>query len=274
MAKLSDITRGVKAPTDNAELSRVVDYWDTHLNATQFLGDTTLEAGSPEFFAAIEAAYDRFPYKQALFDRIASLPGNKLLEIGCGLGVDLCDFARRGLDVTGIDIAPQAVEMSRRHLAVHGLKGSVCVENCEKLSIENDAFDIVYSSGVIQHTPDIEAAVGEIMRVLRPGGTLIVVLYHKYSWFNLLSKLSGTNVEFADRDAPIIRTFSKRRLRRLFSEAKNLKITMEHYRPKPTIRKGALSFVFNRIFVPCYNAMPERVIRPFGWHAVVTGRSG
>lgn len=274
--KRDDATVVSELPPDsnngvNGELEQVVDYWNAHLNSTQFLGDSPIEEGSPEFFAEIEAGFERFPYKAGLFDHIAQLPGGKLLEIGCGLGNDLCQIARRGLDATGIDIAPRAVELAQQHLASRDLKATVMRANCEDLPFASDSFDIVYSSGVIQHTPNIKAAAAEILRVLRPGGTLVIILYHRYSWFNLLSKLTRTNVEFADADAPIIRTFSKGQLRQLFRTATDLKITMEHFRPSPTVRKGALGALFNRVFVPCYGFMPECVIRPFGWHAVVIG---
>jgi ubiquinone/menaquinone biosynthesis C-methylase UbiE len=264
-------TRGSQVCGNNA-LNEVIDYWNTHLNSTQFLDDENYSEGSPEFFARIETAFQRFPYKKELFDWIADLPGRKLLEIGCGLGNDLCQLARRGLDVTGIDIAPRAVHLARQHLASHGLSGDVSFGNCECLDYADDSFDIVYSSGVIQHTPDIEASIDEILRVLRPSGTLIIILYHRHSWFRLLSKLTGTNIEFADAEAPIIRTFSRSELRRLFGNAADVRITMEHYRPSPTVRRGVLSALFNRVFVPCYGSMPARLIRPFGWHAVVTGK--
>lgn len=252
-------------------LEQVVDYWNAHLNSTQFLGDSQIEEGSPEFFAEIEAGFDRFPYKAGLFDHIAELPGGRLLEIGCGLGNDLCQIARRHVDATGIDIAPRAVELAQQHLAMHNLNATVLLANCEDLPFASDSFDIVYSSGVIQHTPDINASVSEIFRVLRPGGTLVIILYHRYSWFNLLSKITRTNIEFADADAPIIRDFSRRQLRRLFRKATDLRITMEHFRASPTVRKGVLGTLFNRVFVPCYGVLPECVTRPFGWHAVVTG---
>ncbi len=256
----------------HGDLAQVVEYWNTHLNATQFLEDQQIDEGSVEFFDAVESSYERFGYKGPLFDWMASLPGKRLLEIGCGLGNDLCALARRGLDVTGIDIAPKAVEMTRRHLEVRGLPGRAEVQNCESLTLDNETFDVVYSSGVIQHTADIQAAVDEIFRVLKPGGTLVIVLYHRHSWFKFLARVSGTHVEFADRDAPIIRSFSRRELRGLFSAAHDLKIIMEHFRPQPTVRTGLLGNLFNRVFVPSYNLLPEALIRPFGWHAIVTGR--
>lgn len=280
MRPTSEQTEGVAAraasgpPRDaqRDDLAQVVEYWNTHLNATQFLEGRPLEEGSVEFFDAVESSYERFGYKRPLFDWMATLPGKRLLEIGCGLGNDLCELARRGLDVTGIDIAPKAVEMTRRHLTVRGLPGTAEVQNCESLTLGDETFDIVYSSGVIQHTANLQAAVQEIFRVLRPGGTVVIVLYHRYSWFRFLARLSGTHVEFADRDAPIIRSFSRRELRRMFSTARDLRITMEHFRPQTTVRKGPLSGLFNRVFVPAYNLLPEALIRPFGWHAVVTGR--
>ncbi len=140
--------------------------------------------GSPEFFRRVEA----FRYRQyapwlkevAGFDRFA---GRRVLEIGFGLGTDLMAFARGGAECFGIDLTPTHIEATRRrfaldHRPVHLVRG-----DAESLPLRDGSFDLVYSFGVLHHTPDTKRAIREAHRVLRPSGRAIVGLYHLHSLF-------------------------------------------------------------------------------------------
>lgn len=107
--------------------------------------------------------------------------GKKVLEIGCGAGTDLCEFARNGADITGMDITDAAMNLSRRRLEVEGLKADTCKYDGLKLPFEEASFDLVYSWGVLHHTPYMEDLFVEANRVLKPGGTMMLMLYHRYS---------------------------------------------------------------------------------------------
>jgi SAM-dependent methyltransferase len=103
--------------------------------------------------------------------------------VGCGLGADGARFAQNGAIYTGIDLTPAAVEATRLHFQSLGLPGTFKVQNAESMEqIESEIFDLVYSHGVLHHTPDIRAALGEIWRVLKPGGELTLMLYHRRSF--------------------------------------------------------------------------------------------
>jgi ubiquinone/menaquinone biosynthesis C-methylase UbiE len=213
----------------------------------------------------------RWDYKPPLIDAVAArIPGGTLLEIGCGLGTDLVQFARLGVAVTGVDVAPSVAALAQRHLRTHALPGEVVVGDASALGFRDRSFDAVYSSGVLQHVPDIEGAIAEIRRVLRDGGLAVCIVYHRYSWFNLLRRLGGVNVEFEDADPPIIRTYSRRGLRRLFSAFSTATVRAEYHRPTPTPRTGALARGYNRVFVPGMRALPDALVRPFGWHLVIS----
>ena len=106
----------------------------------------------------------------------------KVLEIGCGIGTDGAQFARAGADYTGIDLTQAAIDLARERFASSGLPGDFRVSDAENLDFPDDSFDLVYSHGVLHHTPDIEAAVREIHRVLKPGGRAMVMLYHRGSY--------------------------------------------------------------------------------------------
>ncbi|HEX8184617.1 MAG TPA: class I SAM-dependent methyltransferase, partial [Blastocatellia bacterium] len=115
------------------------------------------EFGTREYFDLIEEyRYQEYaPWmKDALgFDRFS---GKRVLEIGCGTGTDLLQFARGGAYVTGIDLTPRSIEIARRRFEVYGLKGEFAIGDAENLAFPDESFDAVYSFGVLHHTPDTE----------------------------------------------------------------------------------------------------------------------
>ena len=112
----------------------------------------------------------------------AGARGLKVLEIGCGLGTDGAQFAEAGADYTGVDLTEAAVELARRRFELFNLPGSFQTADAENLAFPDASFDLVYSHGVLHHTPETEKAIQEIHRVLRPGGRAVVMLYHRGSY--------------------------------------------------------------------------------------------
>lgn len=144
--------------------------------------------GSRAFFDEVARhRYTQEAHIPEVFD-FASWQGKRVLEIGCGLGTDLSRFAEAGAWCVGIDLTPRAVELSALHLAGRGLVGRFANADAESLAFRSASFDLVYAHGVLHHTPDTERAISEVHRLLRPGGTAIVMLYHKNSfnyWVNI-----------------------------------------------------------------------------------------
>lgn len=158
---------------------RVRVFWQAHPCGTKF---SDAEIGTPEFFARVEAhRYEKEWHIPAAAD-FQNTRGLRVLEIGCGMGTDGAQFAKAGAIYTGIDLTDAAVELARKRFQVSGLKGEFHVADAERLDFPDASFDLVYSHGVLHHTPDIEAAVREIHRVLKPGGRAMVMLYHRGSY--------------------------------------------------------------------------------------------
>jgi ubiquinone/menaquinone biosynthesis C-methylase UbiE len=108
--------------------------------------------------------------------------GKDVLEIGCGIGTDGFEFAKRGARYVGIDLTANSVNLARERFELFGVKGSFHIVNAEAgLPFASETFDHVYSFGVIHHSPRTEAIVNEMYRVLRPGGTITVMLYNRSS---------------------------------------------------------------------------------------------
>jgi ubiquinone/menaquinone biosynthesis C-methylase UbiE len=107
--------------------------------------------------------------------------GQKVLEIGLGLGADHQRWAEAGVILNGIDLTKRAVEHTRRRLDLFGLHSELQIADAEHLPYPDDFFDVVYSWGVLMCTPDTSRAIREVHRVLKPGGIAKVMIYHKYS---------------------------------------------------------------------------------------------
>ena len=164
----------------NAALKdRVREFWQTHPCGTKF---SDAETGTPEFFNRVEAhRYEKEWHIPEAAD-FAGARGLRVLEIGCGVGTDGAHFAKAGADYTGTDLTDAAIELARKWFQSAGLKGEFRIADAENLDFADNSFDLVYSHGVLHHTPDTQAAVKEIHRVLKPGGRAIVMLYHRGSY--------------------------------------------------------------------------------------------
>ena len=158
---------------------RVRAFWQAHPCGTKF---SDAEIGTREFFAALEAHRYEKEWHIPEAAQFANARGLRVLEIGCGLGTDGAQFAKAGADYTGVDLTDAAIELARKRFELFGLKGEFRVADAENLEFPDESFDVVYSHGVLHHTPDINAAVQEIHRVLKPGGRAIVMLYHRGSY--------------------------------------------------------------------------------------------
>ena len=143
---------------------------------------------SAEFFREIEQRryeLEPFIFQHAEFNR---WKGAKVLEIGCGTGTDLLQFLAAGANAFGIDLSNRSVDLAKERLRLFGFdRGRVLVADAESLPFPDGSFDLVYSWGVLHHTPDITKALDEIYRVLRPGGQTRVMLYHRHSLVALQS---------------------------------------------------------------------------------------
>jgi ubiquinone/menaquinone biosynthesis C-methylase UbiE len=131
-------------------------------------------------------AYDKFKYTHEphILEELAALDvkGKQLLEIGLGQGAESQKLIEAGAVYTGIDFTRESVERVRRRCAIFRLPYERVEQmNAEAMSFPDASFDVVFSHGVIHHSPRIQTIVREIHRVLRPGGRAVVMVYHRNS---------------------------------------------------------------------------------------------
>ena len=171
------IPKAIDSNTDLKE--RVRAFWQAHPCGTKF---SDAEMGTPEFFELVEAHRYTKEWHIPEAAGFAETRGLRVLEIGCGLGTDGAQFAQAGAHYTGIDLTEAAIELARKRFELSGLIGEFWVADAENLDFADDSFDRVYSHGVLHHTPDTARAIAEIHRVLKPGGSGMIMLYHRGSY--------------------------------------------------------------------------------------------
>lgn len=188
--------------------------------------------GSDEFFQESEAIrYRLYPYLPALVD-FHRWAGRRALEVGTGMGVDHVRLARAGARLAGVDLTPLHLQVTAARLRREGLTSELVRADAEALPFADASFDFVYSCGVLFLVPAIQRAVDEIHRILRPGGEVLVMLYHKTSLHYYLKTLAFTGLVWGDLlylsrqklvdwsadgfNYPIIRLYSRGQARHLF----------------------------------------------------------
>ncbi|MCI0467516.1 MAG: class I SAM-dependent methyltransferase [Beijerinckiaceae bacterium] len=127
------------------------------------------------------ARYTLEPY---IFDHAKFNEGKDkdVLEVGVGMGADHLQWARaRPRSLTGVDLTPRAIEITSRRFRLEGFPSDLRVADAESLPFPDASFDIVYSWGVIHHSPDTPRAFAEIARVLRPGAVARIMIYQDRS---------------------------------------------------------------------------------------------
>lgn len=266
-------------------IERVREYWDRrpcnirHSPAPIGTREYSDEVEARKYF--VEPHIPRF----AQFERWR---GKRVLEIGCGIGTDTLNFARAGASVTAVDISEESLRVARQRLAASGLGNVVfCQANAEDLDqvVRPGAYDLVYSFGVIHHTPRPERVMEQIRRhYTAPGSTVKVMVYHRYSWKVLWIMLAQGHGAFwrlgalvaryseAQTGCPITYTYSRRGVRRLFEGFKITDLWVDHifpYRIRDYLRYRYVKVWYFR-YMPV--ALFRWLERHLGWHLCVTAR--
>jgi ubiquinone/menaquinone biosynthesis C-methylase UbiE len=251
----------------NVEKDAVRAYWDAAPCGTPDVADAE---ESRRFRELERIRYEREPFIER-FARFDEARGLRLLEVGVGAGTDHLRFARAGALCTGVDLSEVSLETTRRRLRAEGLASDLHVADAEKLPFEDATFDRVYSWGVIHHTPDTPRAAREILRVLRPGGRLCVMVYNRRSllaaqaWIVFAALRGRPGRSVADVLASHVesagtKAYTAREAAALFEGARGVRVE--------TVVTPYDMRVGRRRFLPSWTwrAVPQRL----GWFHVVT----
>ena len=222
--------------SDHIEKSRTKSVWGAKPAGSMFAKE--MIPGTSEFFEKTMKVRNEYemPWLYELVP-FPSLRQQKVLELGCGSGYDALAFCRNHANYTGIDLTPENLQRSRAHLGFYGYHPKLLEGDAEQLSFATASFDVVFSNGVLHHTPNIDKSFAEAYRVLNLSGEFWVILYHRHSifyWITLglvdhclrmgfrkrsFSERLGMIEYTTSKELPVVRAYSRRALRRLLKEA-------------------------------------------------------
>ncbi len=213
-----------------------------------------------------------------------ALRGKRVLEVGCGSGFAVQLFAEAGAETSARDLTDWAVATTRARLDAFGLEADVATGDGEQLDLPEESFDLVFSWGVIHHSSDMDRALRELVRVLRPGGTLVLMVYHRRSLFYAvyktlqhaqpLTQRLGIHFEGArtgDVDGLVVRHFTRAELR-----DKLQAVGLVDVRVQPYGQDSELLPLPRRFRVPITDRLPRRLkdatLDRFGHQLAITAR--
>ncbi len=238
---------------------------------------------SAEWYASVrQHRYEVYAPWMPRAMQFAAWRGRDVLEIGVGLGSDHLSFAEAGARMHALDLSSEHLRHTQQHLAYHDLSTRVKLGDAEKNPWPDASMDAVYSFGVLHHTPGTQQAVDEVLRVLRPGGTAIIGLYHRDSWFFLLwtvlfrgivclgllrkgwrRLLSEIEYRSADNDAvPLVKVYGRAQVRNLFRGFERVEISTHH------VEAGHFPPPLAQVLAPASRAWLERRLGFGGWYVV------
>lgn len=210
------------------------------------------------------------------FANFSAWRGKKVLEIGCGIGTDAVNFARNGADYTGIELSEVSLDITKKRFEIFGLEGNffnLDAQNFDELKKVGEEFDLIYSFGVIHHSPHPEKILENCHRLLKKDGTIKIMVYAKNSWKNFMIE-NGFDQYEAQSNCPLALTYTKEGLTSLFSELnfRDIDILQTHIFPYKIDRYKKYEYEMEEWF----QAMPKRMFEileeNLGWHLCITAK--
>jgi len=250
-------------------IETVKAYWDAR---PCNIRHSKTPVGTKEYFDEVEQRkYFVEPHIPG-FAQFERWKGKKVLEIGCGIGTDTINFARAGAAVTAIDLSKESVAIARKRSEVFELTGGIRFYdgNAEELPsiVPVQNYDLVYSFGVIHHTPNPARVIDNLKRYMNAESELRIMMYAKNSWKTIMIE-AGFDQPEAQSGCPIANTLSHDELRTLLKDFRILSMEQDHIFP----------FVIEKYVnhdyevVPWFATMPREMFRTLekslGWHTLI-----
>lgn len=270
-----------------ASIADVQRFWDAR---PCNIRHSTRPVGSVEYFNEVEARkYLVEPHIPGFAD-FERWRGKRVLEVGCGIGTDSINFARAGARLTAVDLSGESLRIAAQRAEVMGVADRIdfVQANAEELTsaVGDEPYDLVYSFGVVHHTPRPEKALAEMRTLTAPGGTLKLMVYHRRSWkvfwivaaqergrFWKIDELVAKHSE-AQTGCPVTFSYTRKEVRELV-ERPGFRVQDAHvdhvfpYRVRDYLE-------YRYLKEPYFRWMPDLLFRAlehrFGWHLLVTAK--
>lgn len=274
-----------KPTFEHVPIEQVRDYWNRR---PCNIRHSTKLLGSREYFDEVEARKYLVEPHIPGFAEFPRWAGKKVLEIGCGIGTDTVNFARCGAQVTSVDLSEKSLEIARQRVHLYGFAGRVrfYCGSAETLStlVPVEPYDLIYSFGVIHHTPHPDRVLNELHQYAAPGSTVKIMVYHRSSWKVLWILLSYGRGRFwrledivarhseAETGCPVTYTYTRREAAHWLERGgfRPREIAVEHifpYRIPDYVKyRYVREWYFHWMSPAIFHALEHR----FGWHLCLT----
>ena len=231
------------------------------------------EIGTKEYFNEVERKKFFVEPHILKFTKFPQWKNKKVLEVGCGLGTVGINFALNGADYTGVELSKESLEITKKRFEVYNQSGKFYLGNAEQLSyfVPIETYDLIYSFGVIHHSPHPEKIVSQIKKYMNENSVLKIMLYAKDSWKNYMID-AGLDQPEAQYGCPIANTYTKQDVVELLDGYEVLSIEQDHIFPYQieSYKRGEY------IKQPWFDVMPtemfETLEKKLGWHLLITAK--
>lgn len=241
----------------------VREFWNAAPCGTRYLD------GRDDFDTHARARYALEPHIFELAD-FQNARGLKVLEIGVGMGADYLEWLKAGAQATGVDLSAASVERARRRCELAGYKPDLRVADAELLPFPDQTFDVVYSYGVMHHSPDTAKCVREAWRVLKPGGQAKIMIYHHPSvtgamlWLRhgLPHGKSLRQSVFDHLESPGTKTYTRQEARQLFHDFSDIKVRLV-FSPGDLLLHQPSARYESAFYRAVWKSFPRNLVRKF-----------
>ncbi len=247
-------------------------YWD---NQPCNIMHSKLTFGSIEYYNEVEQKkYFVEPHipKFAEFEKYS---GKNVLEIGCGIGTDAVNFARAGANYTGLELSNKSLQITKNRFTKFGLTGNFILGDSERLEdvFKTSNFDLIYSFGVLHHTPDIGAALKSIHNISHKDTEIKIMVYAKNSYKQFLIDANLMQPE-AQTGCPIANSYDAEEIKNIF-KLNNLNITqLDQCHIFPYEISQYKDNIYKKL--PWFELMPveifEALEKRLGWHFLIKAK--
>ena len=228
------------------------------------------EIATKEYFEEVTARKYKVEPHILSFANFPSYEGKKVLEVGCGIGTAAQSFCEAGAVYTGIDLSDKSIEIANKRMAVFGFTNNSSIFQADIETFYNtEKYDLVYSFGVLHHTPNTELAIQNIFNLLKPGGEFKLMMYAKNSWKNFEIQ-DGLDQYEAQSGVPIAKTYSKEEIYTLLKDFKDIDIIQTHIFPYEIEEYKKYNYIKKPYFANMPDSLFSCLEKNLGWHLCIT----
>lgn len=257
---------------ESASIDQVLNYWNSR---PCNIKHSSAEIGSMKYFNEVEERKYFVEPHIPTFAEFEKWNGKRVLEIGCGIGTDAINFARNGSIYTGIELSSASLELTRKRFNVFGLTGRLLEGNAEELDIllKDETFDLIYSFGVLHHTPSINRAFQSIRKLSNADTLFKFMVYAENSWKNALINAQLDQPE-AQAGCPIANVYAKSEIESLLKDCgfQVESISQDHIFPYKVDAYKNYKYELEEWFKAMPLKMFSALEKSLGWHLLVNAR--